>query len=334
MSPRVCTKMNKKNALLWIAVMLIVALGLPNASRSGEPNWPETLIIGTASPGGTYYHYGEGLARLLTRKLGLPVIARPTEGAAENIKLLESGEIQLAFLTLGIAQQGWSGTADWTGGRQFRTARALFPMYDTPFQFIVTSESPLHSITDLSGKQVGIGPEGGTGGVYTPLMFKALNMIAPFVTGTWADLAAQLSARRLDALVVVAGTPVPEVAELEKKGNIRYLALTPSQKVSVRVALPEMTSSFIAAGIYPSLRRDYQTLGIYNFAVARHDLPEDLAYAIVEVVFTNRDEMMEIHPAAAETVAANFTRNTILPFHAGAARWYNNNAVAGSLRGD
>ena len=334
MSPHVCTKMNKKNALLWIAVMLIVALGLPNASRSGEPNWPETLIIGTASPGGTYYHYGEGLARLLTRKLGLPVIARPTEGAAENIKLLESGEIQLAFVTLGIAQQGWSGTADWTGGRQFRTARALFPMYDTPFQFIVTSESPLHSITDLSGKQVGIGPEGGTGGVYTPLMFKALNISAPFITGTWADLAAQLSARRLDALVVVAGTPVPEVSVLEKNGNIRYLALTPSQKVSVRVALPEMTSSFIAAGIYPSLRRDYQTLGIYNFAVARHDLPEDLAYAIVEVVFTNRDEMMEIHPAAAETVAANFTRNTILPFHAGAARWYNNNAVAGSLRGD
>ncbi|MGB9217369.1 MAG: hypothetical protein WCC42_19340, partial [Pseudolabrys sp.] len=80
MSPHACTKMNKKNALLWVAVMLIGALGLPNASRSGEPNWPETLIIGTASPGGTYYHYGEGLARLLTRKLGLPVIARPTEG--------------------------------------------------------------------------------------------------------------------------------------------------------------------------------------------------------------------------------------------------------------
>ncbi len=234
-------------------------------------------------------------ARLLTRKLGLPVIARPTEGAAENIKLLESGEIQLAFVTLGIAQQGWNGTGGWTGGRQFRTARALFPMYDTPFQFIVTSDFSLHSITDLSGKQVGIGPEGGTGGVYTPLMFKALNMTAPFVTGSWADLAVQLSTRRLDALVVVAGPPVPEVAELEKKGNVRYLVLTPSQKVSLRVALPEMTTSFIAAGTYPSVRRDYQTLGIYNFAVARPDLPESSAYAIVEAVFTNPDEMMQIY---------------------------------------
>jgi hypothetical protein len=322
------------NALLRIATILMVVLGLPNASRSGESDWPETLTIGTASPGGTYYAYGEGLARLLSRKLGLPVITRATEGPTENIKLLATGEIQLAFITLGIAQQGWEGTADWTGGRQFRTARALFPMYDTPFQFVVTSDSTIHSISDLSGKQVGIGPRGGTGGIYTPLMFNALNIAAPFVTGTWTDLAAQLSAHKLDGLVVVAGTPVPEVAELEKKGNIRYLTLTSSQIVSLRLALPELTSSSIAAGTYPSLRRHYQTVGVYNFATARADLPESLVYAILEAVFNNHDEMMQIHPAAAETVPANFTRNTIVPFHGGAARWYNNNAVAGSLGGD
>src|SRR6476619_7161033 len=182
-------QINKKNMLLWIAAILMVILGLPSAGRSGEPNWPETLTIGTASPGGTHYQYGEGLARLLSRKLGLPVIARPTEGAAENIKLLESGEIQLAFVTLGIAQQGWSGTGDWTGGRQFRSARALFPMYDTPFQFVVMSDSGIASVPDLAGKQVGIGPQGGTGGVYTPLLFSAIKTAPTFVTGSWMDLA-------------------------------------------------------------------------------------------------------------------------------------------------
>src|ERR1044072_4917300 len=164
------------HTLLRIALVLIAALAMPSVARSAPENWPERLTIGTASPGGTYYQYGEGLARLLSRKLGLPVTARPTEGAAENIKLLESGQMPWAFVTLGIAQQGWNGTGDWTAGRQFRTARALFPMYDTPFQFIVTSDSPLHSIADLAGKHVGIGPEGGTGGIYTPLVFKALSI--------------------------------------------------------------------------------------------------------------------------------------------------------------
>ena len=37
------------------------------ASRAAEPHWPDHLTIGTASPGGTYYVYGEGLAKILTR---------------------------------------------------------------------------------------------------------------------------------------------------------------------------------------------------------------------------------------------------------------------------
>ena len=96
--------------------------------------------------------YGEGLARLLTRKLGLPVSMRETEGPVENLKLLETGEVQLAFVTLGIAQQGWNGTGDWTGGKQFRSARALFPMYDTPFQFVVMSDASIQSVADLAGQ--------------------------------------------------------------------------------------------------------------------------------------------------------------------------------------
>jgi uncharacterized protein len=321
-------------ALLRFVAVLIAVLGLPGTSRAGEAHWPDTLVIGTASPGGTYYAYGEGLAQLLTRKLGLSVTMRETEGPVENLKLLEAGQIQLAFVTLGIAQQGWSGSAAWTGGKQLRAARALFPMYDTPFQFVVAADAAIQSVADLAGKQVGIGPQGGTGGVYTPLLFRAVKTAPNFVTGSWADLAAQLSAHRLDALVVVAGVPVPEVSELEKKGSVRYLTLTPGEKIAVRLALPEIAPSIIAAGTYPSLRRNYQTVGVYNFAVAPANLPDDLVYAILDVVFTHPDEMMQIHPAAAESIPANFSRNTILPFHEGAARWYNNNATVGIVRGD
>ena len=138
----------------------------------------------------------------------------------------------------------------------------------------------------------------------------------------------------IDALVAVAGVPVPEVAELEKIGSTRNLAPTPSEMVAVRLALPEIAPSIIAAGTYPSLRRNYRTLGVYNFAVARADLPGDLAHAILEAVFEHPDDIMQIHPAAAETVPSNFARNTILPFHDGAARWYNNKATIGVVRGD
>src|SRR3712207_9167843 len=96
----------------WIAAPFVVA-GLAcgaSPARPAEPNWPDTLVLATASPGGTYHAYGAGLARLLTRVLGVPVAMRPTEGPNENVALIEDGEAQLAFVTMGVALQAWNGT--------------------------------------------------------------------------------------------------------------------------------------------------------------------------------------------------------------------------------
>src|SRR5688500_12677314 len=122
---------------LKIIAMLLALFAVCQPASAVEPHWPSSLTIGPASPGGTYYAYGDGLARILARALALRVTARSTEGPGQNILLLEAGEIQIGFVTLGVALQGWNGSAPWTGGKQLRAMRALFPMYDTPFQFMV-----------------------------------------------------------------------------------------------------------------------------------------------------------------------------------------------------
>jgi TRAP transporter TAXI family solute receptor len=317
---------------MGIAVAAFWLSSVPGHCR--EEHWPQTLAIGTGSPGGTYFVYGEALARILTRELKTTVWARPTEGPIENIKLLENNEIQLAFVTLGIAQQGWNGSADWTAGTKYRAMRAAFPMYDTPFQFVALQDSGIVSISDLGGKRIGIGPEGGTSGIYMPEVFKALKLDATLRTGSWADLTSHVQAGSVDALAVAAGVPVPSFADLERGNKVRYLPLTQNQIVSLRLAIPELGSSLVAAGTYPSLLRHYQTVGMFNFAVAHSSLPGDLVYAIVEAVFANQEEMMAVHPAAAETAPGNFTRNTFLPYHAGAAEWYHKKASVGVIQGD
>ncbi len=148
-------------------ITTVVALSIwPRAALPAEPHWPESLVIGIAAPDGTYTVYGEGLARILTRELSLPVTTRMTEGPVENVKLLETGEIQLAFVTMGVTLQGWNGTGAWTGGRQFRTMSAHFPMYETVFQIAVARNSPIQSVADLNGRRVGVGPQGSTTSVY------------------------------------------------------------------------------------------------------------------------------------------------------------------------
>jgi uncharacterized protein len=320
----------QRRLAVWLGVLAFAC----GAASAREPHWPQSIAIGTASPGGTYFAYGEGLARLLTRELKITVWARPTEGPSENVKLIETGEVELAFVTLGVAQQAWSGTGDWTLGRRYRAMRALFPMYDTPFQFLAPRSSTIGSPEDLAGKRVGVGPAGGTTGIYMPEFFKALKIEASLETGSWSALADKLAEGSLDALAVAAGVPFPAFAELERKIKVRYLPLTPAQIVTLRLAMPELGASLVAAGTYPSLLRHYPTVGFFNFAVAHWSLPDDLVYAIVDAVFSAHEDMLSVHAAAAETVPANFTRNSFLPFHAGAADWYHRKASIGIVRGD
>jgi hypothetical protein len=317
--------------LLRIVMTLAVVFAWPAPTRA---EWPEALTIGTASPGGTYDVYGAGVASILTRVLGIPVQARSTEGPNENMRLLEAGEIQLAFVTTGTALQAWNGNAAWTGGRRFQTMRAIFPMYDTPFQFMVLRDSGIRSVADLAGKRVGAGPRTGTAGTYMPTIFATLKVDAVLSYGDWADLASQVAAGTLDALAGAAGVPFPSFAELEAKNKVRYIPLAPEQMVALRLAIPELTPSTVPAGAYPSLLTNYQTVGLYNFAVAREDLPDDLVYRIVRAVFANREELIAVHPAAAATVPANLARNTFLPFHGGAIRYYREVGGAEVVQGD
>ena len=309
------------------AALALLATAAP--SRAGEPHWPDHLTIATASPGGTYHVYGEGLAKILTRNLDLPVTMRPTDGPTQNIELLEAGEAKLGFVTTGIALQAWSATGIWAGKKPARSMRAMFPMYDTPFQLLVFQESNMRSVGDMAGKRIGVGPRGGTSATYFPEIFKTLDVTATFVFGEWSDLAAQMNARTIDVLAVGAGVPFPSFIELEVKNRVRYVAFSRDNIDDLKRAMPELNPSRVPAGTYPSLLRDYQTLGLFNFAVAHADLPADLVYNIVRVVFEKHEEMMEVHASAAATVPANMARNEFLPLHPGAIRYYRQIGRAG-----
>jgi uncharacterized protein len=318
------------------SVLIVVGLcaALLTQARAAEPDWPASLTLATASPGGTYHAYGSGLAKMLTRVLGLLVVERTTQGPSENIQLIEAGEAQMGFVTMGAALQGWNGTGDWTNGKTHRAMRAIFPMYDTPFHFIVSSESSVRSVADISGKRVGVGPEAGTAGIYIPKFLATLKIEASLIHGAWEDLASQLQRGEIDVIAAAVGAPFPAIAALEREKKAQFVPLSPDDIVALRLAMPELTPSTIPAGTYPSLLRRYDTVGLYNFAVVHEDLPSGLVYQIVDAVFANHNELVANHPAAAATVPANFVHNTFLPYHSGATRYYGDRMVSGIVRGD
>ncbi len=308
-----------------LAALLFMATS--TAALAVDSNWPKSLTVGTASPGGVYYVYGEALAQLLTEKLGIPVNQFPTQGPVHNVKLVETGDVQLGLITMGVGLQGWNGTGEWTKGQKFRNMRALFPLYDTPFQFVVLQRSPINSVADFSNKNVGVGPKAGTGGTYAPEVFKALGLSAKIFNGSFADMAKSLQEGQYDALLAALGAPVPAIKAGETKEPLKFITLNADEVKKLMTAIPELTPSTIKGGTYASLKQDYQTLGLYNFAVGRADLPDDLVYQLVKSVFENQQRLVKAHSSANETIPENVVKDTFLPLHPGAVRYYREKGI-------
>jgi TRAP transporter TAXI family solute receptor len=301
---------------------VLLAIGISTAVHAAPPDWPKSLTVGTASPGGVYYPYGETLAQILTEKLGIAVNPLPTQGPVHNVKLIDSGGAQIGMITMGVGLQGWNGTGDWTNGKQFRNMRALFPMYDTPFHAVVLRRSGIATVAQLDKKRVGVGPRAGTGGTYIPEILKVLGISAEISNGSLATMATELFAGHYDALAVLTGAPMTAVQEAGAKEPVTFISLSPEQIEAIRKAMPEFSPSKIAAGTYRLLDKDYITIGVYNFAVGRADLPDDLVYQLVKAAFENQPRLLKAHSVASDTLPQNAVKNTFLPFHPGAVRYY------------
>ena len=304
----------------FIATLLAIA---PSTSvPAAGPDWPKSLTLGTASPGGVYYVYGEALAQILTEKLGIPVDPLPTQGPVHNVKLVDSGGAQLGMISMGVGLQGWNGTGDWTGGKSFRNMRALFPMYDTPFHAVILRRSGIATLAQLDKKRIGVGPKAGTGGTYVPAILKVLGISAEISHGSQDAVATELLAGRIDAIMRLGGAPNPAIQKTEAKEPLTAISLSLEQIDAIRKAMPEFSLSKIAAGAYRHLEKDYVTLGVYNFAIGRADLPDDLVYQLVKAVFQNQPRLVKTTSAAKDTLPQNVVKNTFLPFHPGAVRYY------------
>jgi uncharacterized protein len=306
----------------FVFAACLLAIWTSTGVPAANPDWPKSLTLGTASPGGVYYPYGEALAKILTEKLGIAVNPLPTQGPVHNVKLVDGGTAQLGMITMGVGLQGWNGTGDWTGGKTFRNMRALFPMYDTPLQTVVLRRSDITTLAQLDKKRVGVGPRAGTGGVYVPAILKILGISAEIGNGSFDGMAIELLAGRYDALALTTGAPVPAFQEVEAKEAITFINFLPEQIEAIRKAMPEFSPSKIAAGTYRSLDKEYDTIGLFNFVIGRADLPDDLVYQLVKSVFENQPRLVKAHSTARETIPQNAEKDTFLPFHPGAVRYY------------
>ena len=199
--------------------------------------------------------------------------------------------------------------------------RALFPMYDNPFQAVVLQRSGITTFAQLDNKRVGVGPRAANAGTYAPVIFKIVGISANLSYGSYNDMATELLVGDIDAVVTISA-PLPAIQDVDAKESLRFLDLSPEQMAAIRKALPEFGPAKIAGGAYRLLDRDHVTIAVPNFVIGRADLPDDLVYQLVKAVFANQPRLVKATSMASETLPQNAVKDTFLPFHPGAVRYY------------
>lgn len=142
---------------LWITVLLLAVIGVVLAWQFVGDAPPKTLVVATGSEGGGYDRSAQALKRSLG-KAGITVELRRTAGSVENLDLLRTGEVDLAYVQGGVAQDT-SGLA------------AIASLYYEPLWVFCRSEITRSLLTDLVGLRLQIGADGsGTRSLVTHLL--------------------------------------------------------------------------------------------------------------------------------------------------------------------
>lgn len=335
--------MRKKS--LWIVLsvaMLVLALALtgcgggggttpPPAGGGEEPAdfeqvAPSSLVVGSASVGGTYYLYAQGIATLASEALGIPVSVEVTDGPNHNLIGVQDEQFYLGLTTMGPAYEAWYGEGEWTMGIEHKDVRSLFPMYNTYFHWIVDANKGVETLRDMEGMRVGMGPSAGTIGTFGPRFFELLGISANLQHGGIGDLVESQGDGLIDANGFAAGLPVSAFTQYEvQRGadNVRYIGIDGADREAIKAQWPYFSDARIPAATYRALQEDLETVGVWNIAIASKLLDDDYVYEIVKVVMENNERMKnEGHPSAEETLIENFQYMDIIPLHPGAIRYY------------
>lgn len=317
----------KLNLIAALAATATLTFSGAMAQDVDKTGWPNSMTIGTASQGGTYFIYGNGFASYIADALGLSATGEVTGGPVQNVTLVETGDHLMGLVTMGPAYDAWMGKSELAPGLEHRKIRALFPMYQTPFQVVALKSSGIKSVSDLEGKRVSVGPAGGTPGTYWPQFIEALGVKANISNAGASDAVGQVGDGLIDAFAFAAGVPISAFAQIAAEQDVVMFGFNDEELPKVMEAFPAMAPLTIAAGTYAGHDYDQKTVALWNFAIANEDMPDSLAYEITKLAMENPDRMVQIHAAAGETLLENWDKNSFMPFHPGAVKYYEEKGI-------
>ncbi|MCX8145032.1 MAG: ABC transporter substrate-binding protein [Azovibrio sp.] len=291
-------------------LVLIAGLGFWAAFQFVEPAPPRHLVLTTGREDGAYYTFAKRYQEIFARN-GIELEIRTSSGSLENLKRLQAGEADIAFVQGGDYAEAGEGLL------------SLGSVFYEPIWVFVRGRQPPDRLTALAGWRIGIGQEGsGVRALASQLLAANELSLAQrhAISLGGLEAAEALQQGRLDALFVIAAPEAPIVQVLLRSPGIQVMSF--AQAEAYRRQFPYLSRLILPEGGVDLVRnyppRDTQLLATTANLVVRDDLHPALLTLMLNAA-------REVHGGSGFFHAAGefpAYKDSSFPLAAGAARFY------------
>lgn len=293
----------------------------------------EALRIGTGGSTGVYYPIGRVIAMALTEAAADPssplqgrvAIAQNSAGSMENARGVLSGELEVGMVQADVAamvEQRQGEFARPTGKGELRAIASLYP---EKLQMVVRSDAGVTGVGDLRGKRFSLDELGsGTKAIMNIVLaahgLGELDLQALYLKPAFTE--DKMKSGQLQGFALMAGAPNEAVTRLADVG-VSLVPIAPEVAADIHNRHPFLAPGSIPGGIYRGVAAT-PTLEVFALLVVNETMPEEIAYAMAEVLFAERTAglLRQGHPLGGAIALDNALRGLSLPLHPGAARFY------------
>ena len=255
------------------------------------------ISLATATPGGGFPVYGAAFADMVNaQEPALRVEPRNTKGSAENVPLLEAGQVDIALVAGDYASSALA--------KPGTTLRIVTAMYASPGMFIVRGDSPVKSIADLKGKPVVLGTQGSGLTVMGRMVLNSLQIeFKEIVLEKAADGPPMLMDGRAVAMWG-AGIGWPGFESMAKQGG-RFVVPDAGEIQRILATQPQLKAMTMPAGSYPGQAAPLNTVGSWSFVLASSKLSDEKAYLLARAIHRAESPLAARLAQAKETTVKN-----------------------------
>ena len=313
-----------RTARTLLTLLCLSALACGGAGSENGGGTPRFLSMGTAPPGGAFFVVGGALTEVFNEHGGgASMTAEATSGSQENIRRLDTGELDFALSNSAISYFAVRGTEGWDRAYPVRAVMTLAP---NVAMFVAPAGGSVQAMSDLAGKRVGVGPAGAGFEYFVRPLLAAHGIdyddFSP-VNATQAAAVDMLADGSVAAALLGGAVPT---ASITQAAAARDIILVPFDPQAVQRLVAEyvfFSPATIPAGTYRGVDQDFAGLDVGSMhLIAAADQDEELVYAFTKALYENREAVIQRHAAGRAINEGNVVRDTGTEFHPGAIRYY------------